>query len=608
LSGILAVVNDHGAPPDPTLLEAMTSLLTAGAPGGRGSWFGDGVALGHSLLPTTFESEAERQPSTVDRHAWITADARVDGRDELLGELRAAGRPADAQTTDDLLILHAYGVWGERCVEHLIGDFAFAIWDADTRRLFCARDQFGIVPLYFARHPGGLVVCNAIGPLRVHPAVSDQLDERTIGDFLIWGRNMDVGRTSFADISALPPAHTLTWQAGSVDMRRYWDLPDDRREVRAHRSENHVEQFANVFEQAVSDRVRTDAVGAQLSGGLDSTSVAVMAHEICRSRGRPFQLRTYTVVYEWLVAEEEQRYAEQVAARIGVRSEYLVAEKFLTSAPEPNPSRVLAEPWAIAERVADYEAARRISQSASVLLTGFGGDPLLATGAASLGMVGATWASVREGRLPRPGLRSALMARRRGPAAPAVPDWIDPAFAQRIDLTTRLQELDTRSRRRTARELLRSPFWVDLFQSAHPGALGLPVKLVFPFFDTRLVQCVLETPPAPWRLHKRLLREAMRGRLPEDVRQRPKTLLYRAAVGPDRNHPLYKLGRLERGRGWREGLLGTPSIAEFIDPARALAAVHSPPESAIALQQFDSALALAHWLHHQRPAGRVPVR
>lgn len=609
MSGIVAVVDRNRAPVDRALLERMTGSSLPGVHDRLSSRLDGGVGLGHALLITTTGSDAERQPSSLDGRAWITADARIDGRDELVRALRAHGRRVDVSATDDQLILHAYRVWGEGCVEHLIGDFAFVIWDAKERRLFCARDQFGVTPLYYATPSCGLVLSNAVHSIRAHPAVSNELDERVIGDFLLWGSNMDVSATAFSDIRALPPAHTLTLADDTVRIRRYWNLPEEAEHDRHEPSEDYVQRFATVFGQAVGDRVRTNAIGAELSGGLDSTSVTVTAHRVMKSLGPAFDFRAYTMVFEWLIAEEEGSYADQVAALVGLPIERVVAEDYMTRAPDPAPAWVYPEPRGIAECSPNYELIRRVSQFARVMLSGLGGDPLLATGLASAGRRELVRAAARDvvlrRRLPRFGLPTAVRTRLQRPSAPAAPDCINPAFAHRIDLAARQQQLEALARRSSTREAMLSGYWVDAFRSAHAGALGLPVKIAFPFFDVRLVQCVLETPPIPWRQDKLLLREAMRGQLPETVRLRPKTALYRATRGTETRNPRYRLGLRPETRSWRQQLIRTPAMAEFLDVPRALALIEAQPQSARILATLEHSIRLAYWLQHQVRGGSV---
>src|SRR5881397_3492359 len=126
MSGIVAVLNVDGAPVDPGVLDRMTAALRFRGPDAQRRWRGDGdaglgraVGLGHALLRTTWESARERQPASLDGRVWVTADARVDGRRELIRTLRAKGRDVAEAAPDVELLLHAYHVWELECVEHL---------------------------------------------------------------------------------------------------------------------------------------------------------------------------------------------------------------------------------------------------------------------------------------------------------------------------------------------------------------------------------------------------------------------------------------------------------------------------------------------------------
>ena len=156
MSGIAGIVNLDGSPVDRSEVEALTAQLRRRGPDGEGVWVEGNVGLGHTLLRTTSEPEHQSQPTSLDGQVWITADARVDDRAELVRKLVASDRSEIRQlgelrsASDEALILHAYHAWGEACVDHLLGDFAFAIWDGRRRRLFCARDQLGVKPFFFA--------------------------------------------------------------------------------------------------------------------------------------------------------------------------------------------------------------------------------------------------------------------------------------------------------------------------------------------------------------------------------------------------------------------------------------------------------------------------
>src|SRR5262249_55055141 len=150
------------------------------------------------MLRTTWEAETERQPLTLDGKLWLIADARIDGRAELIAELEAKlrrkvrfresgnGTGPERLPNDAELILLAYEAWGEDCGAHLIGDFVFAIWDSGERRLFCGRDHFGVKLFYYALVGKTFVFSNTLECLRLHPLVSDNLNEVAIGDYLLF--------------------------------------------------------------------------------------------------------------------------------------------------------------------------------------------------------------------------------------------------------------------------------------------------------------------------------------------------------------------------------------------------------------------------------------
>ena len=157
-------------------------------PDAQETWIDGNAGFGHTMLRTTFEAETEQQPLTLDGKVWLTADARIDGRAELIANLEAKLRTkpllshrsnpngSDSIIPNDAeLILYAYQAWGEDCVKHLIGDFAFAIWDSREHRLFCTRDHFGVKPFYYAHVGNTFVFSNTLNAVRLHPNVSAKI-------------------------------------------------------------------------------------------------------------------------------------------------------------------------------------------------------------------------------------------------------------------------------------------------------------------------------------------------------------------------------------------------------------------------------------------------
>lgn len=598
------MVNGKGTPIDRDLLGRMTGALAFLGPDAQHVWPGDTAGLGHALLRTTFESAQEQQPCSLDGQVWITADARVDGRAELIEKLRARGRNPSERSPDVELILHAYHVWGEDCVEHLIGDFAFALWDEPRRRLFCARDQFGVTPFYYARTKQGLVFSNALNCLHLHPDVSDRLNERVIGDYLLFSHNQDTSATFFSDIHCLPAAHSLTMTEGAAPrFRRYWTPPEaDYRDERedAH-PEEWVERFLAIFRQAVTDRLRTDRIAVSMTGGMDSSSAAAVA---CQSRMQgtgPVDVCAYTAGFDWLLPDVERYYAGLAAQHIGIPIRYLSAENYMLMPDRDKAWRLAPEPRFLLRRVPALEIGERVAAAEGrVVLSGLGGDPAFAMPRlrrAAVAGVGLFWSQARH---PRRYLR-ALASRwrhgrnptRGGSEGSPLPAWIHPSLAERLDLRARreaqraeLKKMDGRS------EMALAPFWATALSSGDPEFTGVPVKGRHPFFDVRLVHFLQTVPPVPWFTDKTLLRSAMRGILPESIRCRPKAPLaadfFRASI--------------ERGlEPWMGDLAATEELAPYVDCTWLREAVQSPEQ--IPPEQFVSGLllplSLAYWLRNR---------
>src|SRR5262245_18166124 len=244
----------------------------------------------------------------------IQANARLDARDELIAKLEFNGSDAE-------LILRAYEKWGDTCVKHLIGDFAFAIWDGSKQRYFCARDHFGVKPFYFTHIDDDSAFSSSLNELRLNPRVSNTLNEIAVGDYLLFGVNQDLSTTIFKDIQRLNPGHTLTVANGSVTVKPYW-TPEPSSEVRFRDPESYVERFSELLSLAVKDRVTTDRVAISMRCGLDSTSMAALG------RDQNKDVHGFAVVYDSLIPDEERHYSTLAAEHIGIPVTHLSADRY----------------------------------------------------------------------------------------------------------------------------------------------------------------------------------------------------------------------------------------------------------------------------------------
>ncbi len=261
------------------------------------TWTDGPVFLGCRSKWITPESVNERLPYYDPTYRLaIAADAIIDNRRELFDLLQV--RPADrAGMTDSELILLAYRKWGREAPEHLVGDFAFVIWDEQERLLFGARDLFGNRCLYYHRDARRFAFGTTIAPLFALPDVVKELYEPWLAEFMAipeMYESTDVGSTPYRHIHQVPPAHTVTVSDGRVSLSAYGSL-EPKEMLRLKSDREYEEAFRDVFDEAVRSRLRTHRqVAATLSGGLDSGAVASFAARALREEGK--SLHTYSYV------------------------------------------------------------------------------------------------------------------------------------------------------------------------------------------------------------------------------------------------------------------------------------------------------------------------
>jgi asparagine synthase (glutamine-hydrolysing) len=555
---------------------------------------------------------AERQPCSLDGQVWITADARVDGRQELKQKLEANGRNELKTATDVKLILHAYHVWGEDCVDHLLGDFAFAIWDGRQGQLFCARDHFGVKPFFYAQKESTFVFSNDLNCLRLHPLVSDELNELAIADFLMFGRNQEFDTSAFVDIHRLSPAHTLTCRPGApARTRRYWSMPISE-PLRFKRPADYVERFRELFWQSVSDRLRTDRVGIWMSGGLDSSSVAAVAWQFMKQGPGDSTLTAYTAVYDRLIPDQERAYAGEAASFIGIPIRYQIADDYpLFGAWDTfsNKEFRTPEPTDLSFWDMWLDFWHKEWTGELVMLTGYGGDPVLYPEPSHfiqllkelkfsqfLSEIGRFRLDYR--RLP-PLYFGTWWRKKRGKGQyqPPFPDVIDPHFSARLHLCERWQEVHAHAgiesihssgARPQGLSFLNASMWPHLFESYDPAGSMPPLESRHPFFDVRLITYLLALPPVPWCVDKTLLRDAMIGQLPDHIRLRPK-----APLAGSPQHPF----RPEDMAVWAAQVATLSEIAIYCNMEQAIEYM-SGPFTGTSHQEYvaSHAFSLAHWL------------
>ncbi len=388
----------------PTMAAALPLLRHRG-PDDEGAYRDDDVYLGARRL-SIIDVAGGRQP-LADAHGrvWVVQNGEIYNYLALRAELEARGHVFHTRS-DTEVIAAAYLAWGPACVQQLRGIYAFAVWDVARRRLFLARDRFGVKPLYYVELPGGrLAFASEIRPLLGLLPGGTRADLAGLAALFTTGF-IPTPRTAFASVCKLPAAYTLTFDDGRTRLERYWDLPTappDRRS-NARPTAGMVDGFRQHLQRAVEEQRMSEVpLGALISGGLDSASIAALLQAAAAER-----LQTFNIGFEH-AGYDETRYAETAARHIGTQHHQLVFRE-ADFERYPEVLRHLEEPQCSATALpiyALYEACRLAGLT--VILTGEGADELLGgyhwyrgdqTAQRLLGLPRSVRASLAASRLP----------------------------------------------------------------------------------------------------------------------------------------------------------------------------------------------------------------
>ncbi|MEL6928572.1 MAG: lasso peptide isopeptide bond-forming cyclase [Cyanobacteria bacterium J06600_6] len=558
MSGIMGIYYPDHQPVKSDHLRGMLDILAHRGEDRAAMWCENSVGLAHRMLCTTPESLLETLPyCDRTKGLTITADARIDNRQELIDWLELKNVPSN-QITDSQIILAAYQKWGQECPQKLLGVFAFAIWDERQQQLFCARDFFGIKPFYYYHSARVFSFASEIKALFCVPEVPQELNELRVGQYLV--SNLDDKQITFyQDVLRLPPAHSLTINAQGLVSRKYGSL-DPERELRLNSAGEYAEGYQALFKQAVSSRLRSCVpVGSMLSGGLDSSSISCTAGELLQ--GRDQKLHTFSGIFPDLPAEDleyadERFYMDQVLdsgdfishqVRGDVLSPLYKQNRIFAHTDEPYMGPNYYLNWAI------YEQAQK--QGVRVLLDGIDGDTTVSHGFeffAEFTRRGKWLKVIREARRYARRMRS-----HNAPISSASVVWqlgilsqfpdfgqiwqqikgnnpwydaslINPDFARNLNLPKQVKRL---SKSDVPNRTARQNHWHAMNVGIHPYVLELAdkgnsafgIEPRYPFFDRRLVEFCLSV-PVEYKFHdgwtRYLARIGMKDILPKAIQSR----------------------------------------------------------------------------------------
>lgn len=538
MSGLFGVVDLAAPRIDPEELRRLAEWASYRAPGGITYSFLGNAGLAHLAL-----HPADRPLLDPQRRICVLFDGRLDNRPELIARLSPA-RGSEASDTE--LLLTAYLEWGATCTDHLLGDFAFAVWDDPRKRLFCAVDPLGIKPLHYAQV--GSLICFASDAVQVlrHPAVPDGYNEVEIAAYLA-SQFEDPGRSFFTAIHKLAPGHRLIVENGRPRLERYWS--PSPRDIRYARNEDYALHFREILQQSVTDRLRDagSSVGIAMSGGLDSTSVAALAQHTSG-----IGVRAYSFVFDRLPECDERAYSLAMTEELGLEVEPIEAERLWALDSQMDAPFSPDTPF-IGWRTCYQEIFRRMAAHGSrVLLLGHGGDDLLRGSSLAYaerlrrGDLSAVREVARHARSRREPLPRAFYRYFGRPHLPAgadrllrsvlkvkqqelLPRWVLPSFASRANLAGRDEALKPQqifsgqSRQAIYESLVSVPWYWRLANWYERSAAATGIEIRHPFLDRRLFEYVLAIPGEQvFQLgtSKSLLRRSMEGMLPKKIRLR----------------------------------------------------------------------------------------
>ena len=382
----------HVGPVAPALLPSMLALLKHRGPDDSGIHEAGDVGLGMTRL-AIIDLVTGRQPmSDATGRYWIVFNGEIYNFRQLRAELMTAGRRFQTRS-DTEVILHAYAVHGETCVERLAGMFAFAIWDDAERRLFLARDRLGKKPLYYWHRDRLFLFASEPKALLCHPAVARSLDWAALHHYLAFGYT-PATRSIFDSIQKLPPAHTANVVDGRLTQRRYWQLPAAA-PLPGHGT-GQDESAAAVREglrEAVRLRLESDVpLGVFLSGGVDSSAVVASMREVTSGR-----IATFSVGFgRTAPTYDELPYARLVARRFATDHHEEILEPNMRAI-LPDMVRAFDEPFGDSSAIPTYVVAQATARHVKVALSGIGGDEAFAGYPRYLGLR----VSALHARLPR---------------------------------------------------------------------------------------------------------------------------------------------------------------------------------------------------------------
>jgi asparagine synthase (glutamine-hydrolysing) len=534
ISAIGGIISCTGKPVAQEALTAMNSAMVNRGSDAQGFWHSEKAGLVQKALWTTPESRKEDQPiQNSDNNLILVSDARIDNRQDLMARLDCdASR--EGQVTDAELILESYQRWGTECANYLRGDFCFAIWDQSRKELYCARDPVATRPFYFARVGGYFLFSSEISGLFSFEDFSRKPDRTAIKQWLT-NETIPYKATLFEGVEKLPAAHFLQFKDGIISTRRYW-FPENIRINQKISEQEATKEFNRLFRISIEHRIRCgEPVGCMVSGGLDSSAVYCVLHEMGRSQEIPAYSRTFGAL-----ETDETLYIDAVMTKTGGESVTIQSDT-LDYCDRYSVERLHSEPcdwpigYAFTDMLAMLEQAR--DRGIRVMLTGIGGDNVLEGSNFMLadflkqGKFFSLANEIIHNKLSWKELKHYMLY-------PLLPDKITHNLGKNswrklpyfIDEESVFEDIEEKAGKGVSFAMVDElagvfgSYWSLGLEAGFYGLGGrFGIEFRHPFFDKDIIEFLLSLPPQLKLRHgtaKVLLRKAMVGILPDLVRNR----------------------------------------------------------------------------------------
>jgi asparagine synthase (glutamine-hydrolysing) len=325
MCGIIGILNfmDDVNPVEEELLRQMLGMIRHRGPDQFGIYLDDRVGLGSARLSIIDLTSGQQPISNEDRTLWIVFNGEIFNYVELRPELEQRGHHF-ATNTDTEVILHLYEDYGPDCLKYLNGQFAIAIWDTQNRSLFLARDRVGIRPLFYTQVGGRLIFGSEIKAVFAHPSVPREIDPIAIDEVFTYWSTLSP-RSFFKNIYEIPAGHYLIASQGEVNIQRYWglDFPEGNLingKNRLRPLDDYLDEFRDLLVDAAQIRLRADVpVGAYLSGGIDSSTIAAVIRKYANN-----QLDTFSITFSDPDFDESE-YQKRMAKHLGTNHQVIFA-------------------------------------------------------------------------------------------------------------------------------------------------------------------------------------------------------------------------------------------------------------------------------------------